>query len=104
MPQCLFCGCRLSACVCVCMCAQAGSQHDLHVVHRLCAMWLSLSHDGTVNELMRQAFAAIPSHKLVTLVYQVSHTCLSHLLTYCALPHVQDSVTACKHYAGLAVL
>jgi len=49
-----------------------GSSHDLHAVFRMLRLWLRNSSDENVNRLILDAIGKVPSHKFVSLAYQVA--------------------------------
>ena len=50
----------------------AGGRYDLQVVFRLFQLWFTLGADRKVNEQVAESFRDIPSHKLLSLVYQIA--------------------------------
>lgn len=50
----------------------AGGRYDLQVVFRLFQLWFTLGADPKVNEQLAESFRNIPSHKLLSLVYQIA--------------------------------
>ncbi len=53
-------------------CLLAGGRYDLQVVFRLFQLWFTLGTDRSVNARLAQSFREIPSHKLLSLVYQIA--------------------------------
>lgn len=50
----------------------AGGRYDLQVVFRLFQLWFTLGANRKVNEQLAESFRDIPSHKLLSLVYQIA--------------------------------
>ncbi len=50
----------------------AGGRYDLQVVFRLFQLWFTLGADPKVNAQLEESFRDIPSHKLLSLVYQIA--------------------------------
>lgn len=50
----------------------AGGRYDLQVVFRLFQLWFNLGADPKVNAQLAESFRDIPSHKLLSLVYQIA--------------------------------
>ncbi len=77
----------------------AGGRYDLQVVFRLFQLWFTLGADRKVNEQLAESFRDIPSHKLLSLVYQIA----SRMSAAKSGPHyesgfqVADLALALKH-------
>ena len=53
-------------------CLLAGGRYDLQVVFRLFQLWFTLGSDKRVNRQLAASFREVPSHKLLSLVYQIA--------------------------------
>ena len=53
-------------------CLLAGGRYDLQVVFRLFQLWFTLGTDKAVNRQLAHTFKEVPSHKLLSLVYQIA--------------------------------
>ena len=56
----------------MCRCLLAGDAHDLAVTFRCCQIWFSNSSQPEVNAALAALFGAVPSHKFLSLVYQIA--------------------------------
>lgn len=53
-------------------CLLAGGRYDLQVVFRLFQLWFTLGTRKSVNAQLATSFREVPSHKLLSLVYQIA--------------------------------
>ena len=55
-----------------CRCLETGSLYDMNATFRLVQLWFNLASEVDINERMKKAFQSIPSHKFLSLVYQMA--------------------------------
>lgn len=56
----------------LCRCLETGSMYDMPAMFRLVQLWLNLAAERDINHRMEQALDTVPSHKFLSLVYQMA--------------------------------